>query len=148
MIDTGTPTHAQLVADSIGEAPSASLHVSLPADADAPEYACEMTAALLGHVRGAETVKKNALLIVSELARNVVMHAYELGEPGPLVMDLALSATTLTILVSDEGRGTGVSSPEAGSGVGWKLVAELSQDFTIIQRGEGGTLVQARLNLR
>lgn len=124
------------------------LHVSLPADLRAPAAARHLTATFLGHA--GTLPSSDANLIVSELVSNVVLHAYDEGHPGTVALDLSLDDATLTILVSDAGRGPRAGSPRDRGhrpGLGWMIVAQLSEDFIITQRGHGGTLVEVRLSI-
>jgi anti-sigma regulatory factor (Ser/Thr protein kinase) len=124
------------------------LHVSLPADLRAPATARHLTATFLGHA--ATLLSSDAKLIVSELVSNVVLHAYDEGSPGTVALDLSLEDPTLTILVSDAGRGPRAGSPRGRghrAGLGWMIVAQLSEDFIITQRGHGGTLIEVRLSI-
>jgi hypothetical protein len=124
------------------------LHVSLAACPRAPAAARHLTGTFLGDAATASS--SNARLIVSELVSNVVLHAYEQGHPGNVGLDLSLVDGTLTILVSDRGRGPRAGSPSGGGhrpGLGWMIVAQLSDDFIITQRGDAGTLVEVRLSI-
>jgi anti-sigma regulatory factor (Ser/Thr protein kinase) len=95
--------------------------------------------------------RANATLIVTELVSNVVLHAYEPAEPGEVTIDLSLEERALRMLISDAGRGPRAEpahEAEKRPGLGWLLVAELSDDFVITERGGGGTLVEVTVSLR
>lgn len=127
--------------------PGGSLQLTLAADDQAPTRARRITASFVRRASRIDELTTKAGRIVYELAANAVRHAYDPGETGSLTIDLGAAGETLTILVSDDGRGPHVSSPKPGSGRGWKIVSELSDEFVITQRGLGGTLVYVGLRL-
>jgi serine/threonine-protein kinase RsbW len=83
-------------------------------------------------------------LALTEAATNVVKHAYpELGT-GVFYVTAAVAAEELWVLVSDDGCGYRASSQVPGLGWGLTLIAKLSQEYVITERGTGGTEVRMR----
>ncbi|HET9074015.1 MAG TPA: ATP-binding protein [Solirubrobacteraceae bacterium] len=124
-----------------------SLRLDLLADADAPRTARRAIAGLAERA-GASREELDAVhTIISEAVTNVVRHAYPDG-PGPVYIDAAVVGRDLSILIVDAGRGPRVPSPHPGLGMGWKLMAQLTTRWTVVARGEGGTMLYLRLRLR
>jgi serine/threonine-protein kinase RsbW len=77
--------------------------------------------------------------VVTEAANNVVLHAYDEGEPGPLEVTAAAGDEGVEIAVRDYGHGFEPRpnpSGEASLGIGLPLIASLSDSFEI--RGGAG----------
>lgn len=127
------------------------VHAALVADDEAVPAARHLVRSLLTGERGNRARRSaDATLIVTELVSNAVRHAYEPSEAGEVAIDLILDGRTLRMLVSDDGRGPRAEPAphaEQRAGLGWLLVAELSDEFVITERGEGGTLVEVMLRL-
>lgn len=124
-------------------------HVSieLSARVEAPSIARGLIRELIARA-GATTAEQDAVsLIVSELVSNAARHAYD-SEAGTIELDAALIGSGVSIVVADSGRGPRVSSPNPGSGFGWKIVAALADDFTILRRSNGGTFTIVRKRFR
>jgi anti-sigma regulatory factor (Ser/Thr protein kinase) len=81
-----------------------------------------------------------AALVVTELAANVVTHAYE--EPGRIEVDVMCEPDAVVVTLRDWGRGFGRST-RRGMGIGLQLVAALAEWLRI--DGFQPTEVKARL---
>jgi anti-sigma regulatory factor (Ser/Thr protein kinase) len=81
-----------------------------------------------------------AALVVTELAANVVTHAYE--EPGRIEVEVACEPDAAVVTFRDWGRGFGRSA-RRGTGIGLQLVAALADWLRI--EGFQPTEVKARL---
>ena len=67
------------------------------------------------------------------------------AQAGQCASDLAcLAAEELWVLVSDDGCGYRASSQVPGLGWGLTLIAKLSEEYVITERGTGGTEVRMR----
>jgi serine/threonine-protein kinase RsbW len=73
-------------------------------------------------------------LAVTEACTNVVRHAYQDGEPGPIDVVISPNGDRLDLIVSDDGQGLGPSADIAGPGLGLPLIAALA-DSVDLQRG-------------
>jgi anti-sigma regulatory factor (Ser/Thr protein kinase) len=72
-------------------------------------------------------------LVVSELASNVVEHAYRGGEPGRVLVEAALSGPAgLRVSVRDDGRW---APPTRRTGYGLAVAGELSETLTVHPAG-------------
>jgi serine/threonine-protein kinase RsbW len=87
-------------------------------------------------------------LAVSEALTNAVVHAYRTGETGRLHVTAAVASGELWVLIGDDGRGLHAWNDSQGLGIGLSLISGLSDDFSIVTRGSGGTEVQMRFDLR
>jgi anti-sigma regulatory factor (Ser/Thr protein kinase) len=85
-------------------------------------------------------------LAVSEAVGNVVLHAYEPGEPGIVHFAADVEDDSLEIVISDEGHGLRSGSSE-GLGLGLGIIASVCADFGIRQVSPHGTEVWMRFLL-
>jgi anti-sigma regulatory factor (Ser/Thr protein kinase) len=124
----------------------------LAADGQAVPAARYLVASFLDGERALSARRRaDATLIATELVSNAVLHAYEPAEPGEVAIDLSLEGRVLRMLIGDDGRGPRAEparTAEKRAGLGWLLVAELSDEFVITDRGGGGTLVEVTVGLR
>jgi two-component sensor histidine kinase len=80
----------------------------------------------------------DAALIVTELATNVVRHAYPLDQPGALDVEIECDGDEAIVTVRDWGRGFG-NSAAAGLGFGLRIVEALTEELRI-ERSDGTTV--------
>ncbi len=85
-------------------------------------------------------------LSVSEAVTNAVLHAYR-GQPGSVHVTAAAADSELWILVADEGCGFQRPAARPGLGLGLALIADAADEFTIMERGGGGTEARMRFVL-
>jgi serine/threonine-protein kinase RsbW len=103
--------------------------------------------AVIRHVLGAfadalhlpDTVVEDVRLAVTEACTNVVRHAYEHGEQGPLEIVIRPEGKMLDVIVSDRGRGIGASPDTAGPGLGLPLIAALVHSLEIHHAPRAGS---------
>lgn len=138
-------TAANLLTDGVAGA-RRSVSVSLPTSATSPGKARRLVGSLMRDLGAGAAKVSAAETVVSELVSNAVVHAYD--EPSGVVkLHAALVGGGLMILVSDDGRGPYTPSPKPGLGMGWKIVAQLADQFTILESASGGTHICARIGL-
>jgi serine/threonine-protein kinase RsbW len=70
-------------------------------------------------------------LAVTEACTNVVVHAYPGGEDGPLGVRATVDEATLTVVVSDQGRGILPRPDSPGLGLGLPLIATLAESLEL-----------------
>jgi serine/threonine-protein kinase RsbW/stage II sporulation protein AB (anti-sigma F factor) len=93
-------------------------------------------------------VVESVRLAVSEALTNIVYHAYEGQEPGPMSLEAWLTEDALIVLVCDEGSGMRPRPDTPGLGLGLPLLAQLADDFRVEERrGGAGTRVSMRFSL-
>lgn len=106
---------------------------------------------------GADGERLEAIrLAASEAITNAVLHAYPQAHGDPQAGARAAVQITacrlqeeLWILVADEGTGLrSRSGASKGLGLGLALIAQLADDFEIVNRGGGGTELRMRFTLR
>ena len=85
-------------------------------------------------------------LSVSEAASNAVLHAYR-DEPGVVEVTAAVSSGELSVLVADDGCGLNAAPSSPGLGWGLALIAHSADDFTLVERADGGTEARMRFTL-
>ena len=119
---------------------------SYPAVADSVHVARrELTAFALAS--GANTQQLEAVrLASSEALTNAVVHAYR-DEPGQIHVSAAVVSEELWILIADEGCGLEPRADRPGLGLGLGLIAQLTEDFSIVPRSCGGVEVRMRFDL-
>jgi serine/threonine-protein kinase RsbW len=78
-------------------------------------------------------------LAVTEACTNVVRHAYDDVEPGPLEIVIRPAGEVLEVIVSDHGRGIGPSPDTAGPGLGLPLIAALVHSLEIQHAPRAGS---------
>lgn len=84
-------------------------------------------------------------LAVSEAATNVVIHAYrDAREPGPIHLEATLEAGQLRVSVADDGSGMRPKQESPGLGLGLAIIAQLVDDFELLQGRHGGLSVLMR----
>lgn len=84
-------------------------------------------------------------LATSEAVSNVVLHAYQ-DEPGYVHLTAGVAKDELWILVADDGRGQNATPIRAGLGWGLAFITDAADEFSLVDRAEGGT--EARMTFR
>lgn len=96
---------------------------------------------------GADGERLEAIrLAVSEAVTNVVIHAYR-KTPGMIAVNAAVAGGELTVLIADSGCGPQVPACRPGLGMGWALIADACEVFSVTERSDGGTEAELRFNL-
>jgi anti-sigma regulatory factor (Ser/Thr protein kinase) len=85
-------------------------------------------------------------LAVSEAVTNSVVHAYPAGT-GLIHLTADRSDSELTVLVADDGVGLRNASANAALSMGWMIIADAADHFTVTPRDCGGTLVEMRWSM-
>jgi serine/threonine-protein kinase RsbW len=85
--------------------------------------------------------------VVSEACNNVVLHAYDEGEDGPLEVSADADEQGIDVEISDRGSGFRPRADEedANLGLGLPLIASLSDSFQISGGAGEGTRTRIRL---
>lgn len=82
-----------------------------------------------------EQVAADIKLAVTEACTNVVLHAYDDAEEGPLEVDARIDDEEIVIVVRDRGAGIHPRPDSPGLGLGLPLIATLSRSLEL----EGGS---------
>jgi serine/threonine-protein kinase RsbW len=118
------------------------LELSLPAR---PENVAVMRHAVggLGDVLElADGTLSDIKLAVTEACTNVVVHAYA-DDEGPMGLRATIDAGSLTLVVTDHGRGIVPRTDSPGLGLGLPLIATLAQSLEL--GGGDGQETQVRM---
>jgi anti-sigma regulatory factor (Ser/Thr protein kinase) len=102
---------------------------------------------VIRHVLGAfaealhlpETVIDDIRLAVTEACTNVVRHAYDGSDLGPLEIVIRPHGELLDVIVSDRGRGIGPGPDTTGPGLGLPLIAAIVQSLEIQHAPSAGS---------
>jgi serine/threonine-protein kinase RsbW len=78
-----------------------------------------------------EQMLSDIKLAVTEACTNVVVHAYPNRDDGPLGVQATVNDRTLTIVVTDEGRGVLPRTDSPGLGLGLPLIATLAESLEL-----------------
>ena len=115
---------------------------------DAVAPARNAVAQLAEDAGGPVNVVESVRLAVSEALTNIVYHAYEGGQPGPMTVEAWITEGALIVLVCDEGTGMRPRPDTPGLGLGLPLLAQLADDFRVEDRKDpAGTRVSMRFSL-
>jgi serine/threonine-protein kinase RsbW len=92
-----------------------------------------------------EAVRRDdIMLVLSEAAGNVVLHAYRPLPPGLLFVDAAITGRNLLLRVCDCGRGMQPRTDSPGLGIGLSLMGRLADGLEVTRnRSLAGTRVSA-----
>lgn len=96
---------------------------------------------------GSEEEVQSVRLAASEAVTNAVVHAYELGDRGEVNVSASYVEDELWVLVGDTGHGMRARDDSRGLGLGLALIAQMADEFQILNRGSGGTELRMRFNL-
>jgi anti-sigma regulatory factor (Ser/Thr protein kinase) len=84
-----------------------------------------------------EDAVEDLKLVLSELCKNAIEHAYA-GAEGVIDIEFRISPDEFVTAVRDHGRGVAAG---ASRGTGWSALASLTSRYTIAAAESGGTLV-------
>jgi PAS domain S-box-containing protein len=115
------------------------LECSFPATASAVPLArravSEHAAAMPGIT---DELLERVRLAVSEAVTNAVLHAYP-ADGGHFSVTATIEADGLRVVVTDDGCGYLSATTRGGLGMGLRVIAQASDEFTIREREDGGT---------
>jgi anti-sigma regulatory factor (Ser/Thr protein kinase) len=114
------------------------IRLTLPARAENVALVRHVIGALAEAVRLPPELVEDVKLAVTEACTNVVRHAYA-GTDGPLEVRVEPAEESLTVVVSDRGRGMRPNPDSDGAGLGLPLIAALSSQFQIEQSAPEGS---------
>jgi len=120
-----------------------SLNASFPATAAALPVARRAVVTLARRAGATEERVHAIRLAVSEALTNVVLHAYR-DRAGDFHLTAVVAGGELWVLVADDGCGLRPGSDRSGLGLGLALIAQASDELTIVKRSGGGTELRMR----
>jgi serine/threonine-protein kinase RsbW len=86
-------------------------------------------------------------LAVTEACTNVVVHAYQDGEEGPMEVLATMDAEQLLVVVRDRGRGITPRPDSPGLGLGLPLIASLAETVQLGRDEDDRTEVRMTFSL-
>lgn len=105
----------------------------------------------LGGIAEALDVGEQALadikLAVTEACANVVIHAYDGGDVGPLEVATCIDDRTLIVTIRDSGRGIVPQADSPGLGLGLPLIATLATSLELGTSSRDQTEVRMKFRL-
>ena len=116
----------------------ADVRLTLPARSENVAVIRHVLGALSEALRLPPDVIEDLRLAVTEACTNVVRHAYDGDEPGPIDVVVHPEGERLDVIVSDRGRGMGPSPDVDGPGLGLPLIAALADSVEIQEAPIGG----------
>jgi serine/threonine-protein kinase RsbW len=127
--------------------PQPQLKLALPARPENVIVVRQAVAGLGEAVGFSEQRLADLKTVVSEACNNVVLHAYEEGEDGPIEVEANTDEHGLEVEVSDYGSGFRPRPDEDGAnlGLGLPLIASLSDGFEISGAAGEGTRTRVKL---
>jgi serine/threonine-protein kinase RsbW len=109
----------------------ADVRLTLPARPENVAVVRHVLGAFAEALRLPNAVVEAARLAVTEACTNVVRHAYDGTEPGPLEIVIRPVGDALDVIVTDRGRGIGPSPDTGGPGLGLSLIGALVHSLEI-----------------
>ena len=119
-----------------------------PATAESLPRARRAVAQRAAELGAGDSIAESIALAVTEACANVVVHAYR-DHPavGEMTVSLEWSNDCLRAYVADDGIGMVPRRDSPGLGLGIPLISELTDDFELRGRPEGGTEVCMQFTL-
>jgi serine/threonine-protein kinase RsbW len=114
----------------VGPAPS-DVRLTLPARRENIPVIRHVLGAFAETLRLPPEMVDDMRLAITEACTNVVRHAYDDDEPGPIDVVIQPTGDRLDVIVADRGRGMGPSPDVDGPGLGLPLLAALADRVEI-----------------
>ena len=110
---------------------SSDVRLSLPAQPESIPVIRHVLGAFAEALELSPELIEDMRLAVTEACSNVVRHAYDGNESGPIDVVVQPSSDRLVVIVSDRGRGMGPSPDVDGPGLGLRLIAALADSLEL-----------------
>jgi serine/threonine-protein kinase RsbW len=117
----------------------ADVRLTLPARAENVAVSRQVVGAFVEALHLPAPVVDDIRLAVTEACTNVVRHAYDGDDPGPVEIVIRPSGEMIDVIVSDRGRGIGPSPDTDGPGLGLPLIAALAHSIEIERAPSAGS---------
>src|SRR4051794_40683903 len=117
------------------------IRLTMPARAENVALVRHVIGALAEALRLPATMVEDVKLAVTEACTNVVRHAYS-GSDGPLDVRIEPTEASLTVVVTDHGRGIRPDPTSGGAGLGLPLIAALANQLEIEEGPQHGSRVR------
>ena len=123
------------------------VQLTLPARAENVAVIRHAIGGLGDAVAVTDQVLSDIKLAVTEACTNVVVHAYDEDDVGPLEVTATMGAERLTVVVRDQGRGIVPRPDSPGLGLGLPLIATLAESLELGTGTENQTEVRMTFRL-
>src|SRR4051794_33671656 len=137
----GSNAQTQLRSVSVMDRSTTDVKLTLPARPENVSVIRHVLGAFAEALRLPDDLVEDLRLAVTEACTNVVRHAYPADVPGPVEISIVPTDGFLTVVVSDHGRGIGVSSDTTGPGLGLPLIAAIADEVELQPVPGGGSRV-------
>jgi anti-sigma regulatory factor (Ser/Thr protein kinase) len=107
------------------------VRLTFPAKADSIPVIRHVLGAFAEAMALPPDVTEDMRLAVTEACTNVVRHAYDDDQPGPIEVVVRPDGDHIDVTVSDRGRGMGPSPDVEGPGLGLALIAALADSMEL-----------------
>jgi anti-sigma regulatory factor (Ser/Thr protein kinase) len=137
----GSNAQIQLRSVPVIERAYTDVKLTLPARPENVSVIRHVLGAFAEALRLPDELVEDLRLAVTEACTNVVRHAYPVDRPGPVEILIEPLEESVSVVVSDHGRGIGTSSDTTGPGHGLPLIAAIADE---VERGSlpsGGSRV-------
>jgi anti-sigma regulatory factor (Ser/Thr protein kinase) len=115
--------------------------LTLPARPENVSVIRHVLGAFAEALRLSDELVEDLRLAVTEACTNVVRHAYPVEQPGPVEILIEPLEESVSVVVSDHGRGIGTSSDTTGPGLGLPLIAAIADEVELGSQPGGGSRV-------
>ena len=137
----GSNAQFQLRSVDVTERVHTDVKLTLPARPENVSVIRHVLGAFAEALRLPDDLIEDLRLAVTEACTNVVRHAYPVGQAGPVQISIQPLGESVSVVVSDHGRGIGTSSDTTGPGLGLPLIAAIADEVDLQPVPGGGSRV-------
>ena len=127
---------------------SSDVRLTLPARPENVAVIRHVLGAFADALRLPPDLVEDMRLAVTEACTNVVRHAYQDDDPGPIDVLIRPNGDRLDLVVADHGRGIGQSADISGPGLGLPLIAALADSIQLDHAPSRGSRVAMSFRCR
>src|ERR687893_211098 len=137
----GSNAQTQLRSVPVMERVHTDVKLTLPARPENVSVIRYVLGAFAEALRLPDELVEDLRLAVTEACTNVVRHAYPIDQTGPVEISIHPLEESVSVVVSDLGRGIGTSSDTPGPGLGLPLIAAIADEVELHPVPGGGSRV-------
>jgi serine/threonine-protein kinase RsbW len=127
---------------------SSDVRLTLPARPENVAVIRHVLGAFADALRLPADLVEDMRLAVTEACTNVVRHAYQDGDPGPIDIVIRPNGDRLDLIVSDQGQGLGPNIDVGGPGLGLPLISALADSVELQELPVRGSRVAMSFRCR
>ena len=144
----GSNAQIQLRCVDVIERVHTDVKLTLPARPENVSVIRHVLGAFAEALRLPDELVEDLRLAVTEACTNVVRHAYPVDQTGPVEISIHPLEESVSVVVSDQGRGIGTSSDTTGPGLGLPLIAAIADEVELQPVPGGGSRVAMTFSRR